>query len=87
MTSAFASTLASPSKFNIAPILTQTQIQRMGSEPVVCVNVCIAIGTMLNMLNFDGNANTDADSWTGFEETHKHRDNLGTDLQGLWDGL
>ena len=39
------------------------------------------------MLNFDGNANTDADSWTGFEETHKHRDNLGTDLQGLWDGL
>ena len=81
MTSAFASTLASPSKFNIAPILTQTQIQRMGSEPVVCVNVCIAIGTMLN---FDGNANTDADSWTGFEEIHKHRDNR---LTRLMDGL
>ena len=80
--SAFVSTLASLSKFNIAPILTQTQIQRMGSEPVSFV--CIVIGTMLN---FDGNANTDADSWTGFEETRKHRDNLGTDLPGLWDGL
>ena len=46
-----------PSKFNIASMVTQTQKTENGSEPFLCVNICVAIETMLN---FDGGTNADA---------------------------
>ena len=45
------------STFSIESVVTQTQIQRMTlSELILCINLCVAIGTMLN---FDSDTNTD----------------------------
>ena len=56
LTSAFASMSMSPSpsKCNIASMVTQTQMQRLGLNSFFCINVCVAIDTMLNS---DGDAN------------------------------
>ena len=52
--SAFAS--ISPSKFNIVSMVTQMQTQDIGSDPILCINVCVAIDTM-SKVDGDVNAN------------------------------
>ena len=54
--SAFVFASTSLSQFNIVSIVTQTQIQTQnGSEPNLCITLCIAIDTKLN---FDSDVDT-----------------------------
>ena len=44
--SAFAFVSTSPSKFNIASMVTQTQNAQNGSEPILCINVNLTVTLM-----------------------------------------
>ena len=46
LTSAFAFASMSPSKFNIASMVMQTQTHRMGSEPILYINVNLTVTLM-----------------------------------------